>query len=208
MIQSIQTLRAIAALSVVAVHIPPDIRARGYGEVFDFPQGAFGVDLFFVISGFVMAYSSRHLFAREHAPCEFILRRCARIVPTYWLVTTFVLYLSIKARTDLSWQHTAASYLFIPYPRPSDGAMLPLLLLGWTLNYEIFFYGVFAVGLRLRRGAAIAAIAVLFVLMTIAGLAYPLPEPLRFWTNSQDFWSSSTGCCSPRLISGASGCRE
>ena len=76
--------------------------------------------------------------------------------------------------------------------------MLPLLLLGWTLNYEMFFYGVFAVGLRLRRGAAIAAIAVLFVLMTIAGLAYPLPEPLRFWTDLQ-IWSSSTGCCSPRL---------
>ena len=65
MIQSIQTLRAIAALAVVAMHIPEDLAVRGYGQLPPFVRGAFGVDLFFVISGFIMVYASRHLFARK-----------------------------------------------------------------------------------------------------------------------------------------------
>ena len=67
MIQSIQTLRAIAALAVVVMHIPEDLAVRGYGHLPSFVRGAFGVDLFFVISGFIMVYASRHLFARKGA---------------------------------------------------------------------------------------------------------------------------------------------
>ena len=67
LIQPIQSLRAIAALAVVAMHIPEDLAVRGYGDLPRFAQGAFGVDLFFVISGFIMVYASRHLFGREGA---------------------------------------------------------------------------------------------------------------------------------------------
>jgi peptidoglycan/LPS O-acetylase OafA/YrhL len=187
-IQSIQTLRAIAALAVVAMHIPEDLAVRGYGHLPSFVRGAFGVDLFFVISGFIMVYASRHLFAREGAGIEFILRRAARIVPTYWLVTSVLVYIArqqIGVSADYSWQHIVASYLFIPYPNPRDGSILPLLPLGWTLNYEMFFYGVFAFALVLPRVAAIAAISVLFIMMTIAGALLPLPQPLRFWADPQ-----------------------
>src|SRR5829696_218289 len=93
-IQSIQALRAIAALAVVAMHIPEDLAARGYGDLPSFIRGAFGVDLFFVISGFIMVYASRHLFGRERAGTEFMLRRAARIVPTYWLGTSVLVYLA------------------------------------------------------------------------------------------------------------------
>ncbi len=187
MIQSIQTLRAIAALAVVALHIPQDIKMRGYGEAPTFALGAFGVDLFFIISGFIMVYASRHLFAKEGASLEFILRRAARIIPTYWLVTSFLVFIArrqIPVSPDYSWQHILASYLFIPYPRPSDGFILPLLPLGWTLNYEMFFYAVFSVALMLPRVAAISAVSVIFVLMTITGGLLPLAQPLRFWSDS------------------------
>ena len=86
---------------------------------------------------------------------------------------------------DYSWQHIAASYLFLPYANPRDGSTLPLLPLGWTLNYEMFFYGVFALALVLSRFTAIAAISVLFVTMAIAGALLPLPQPLRFWADPQ-----------------------
>jgi exopolysaccharide production protein ExoZ len=187
LIQSIQTLRAIAALAVVCMHIPRDLRMRGYGELPLFEVGAFGVDLFFVISGFIMVYASRHLFAREGASLEFILRRAARIIPTYWLVTSFLIFLARKqilASPDDAWQHIAASYLFIPHPRPSDGLMLPVLPLGWTLNYEMFFYAVFAAALVLPRVAAISAVSVLLLLLAVAGAFLRLPEPLHFWTDS------------------------
>lgn len=89
----------------------------------------------------------------------------------------------IPVSPDYSWQHIVASYLFVPYPRPVDGAMLPLLPLGWTLNYEMFFYLVFAVALMLPRVAAISAVSALFVLLALAGALLSLPEPLRFWTD-------------------------
>jgi peptidoglycan/LPS O-acetylase OafA/YrhL len=187
LIQSIQTLRAIAALAVVAMHIPEDLAVRGYGHLPAFARGAFGVDLFFVISGFVMVYASRPLFAREGAGVEFFLRRAARIIPLYWLVTSFLVFIArkqIPVSPQYSWQHIAASYLFIPYPRPLDGTFLPLLPLGWTLNYEMFFYAVFAVALILPRVGAIAAVSTLLVLMSIAGALLPLPQPLRFWADS------------------------
>jgi exopolysaccharide production protein ExoZ len=186
LIQSIQTLRAIAALAVVVMHIPEDLAVRGYGHLPPFGKGAFGVDLFFVISGFVMVYASRHLFAREGAGVEFFLRRAARIIPLYWLVTSFLVFIArsqIGVSPHYSWQHIAASYLFIPYPRPIDGTFLPLLPLGWTLNYEMFFYAVFAVALILPRVAAISAVSMLLVLMSIAGALLPLPQPLRFWAD-------------------------
>ena len=83
---SIQALRAIAALLVFwghainAVHLKVDA---------DFPHlyGPFGVDLFFVISGFVMVYSSERLFGRPGAPMTFFVRRLARIVPLYRVAT-------------------------------------------------------------------------------------------------------------------------
>ena len=114
-----------------------------------------------------MVYASRDLFARESAGIEFMLRRAARIVPTYWFFTSVLVYIArrqIPVSPDYSWQHILASYLFVPYSRPVDGAMLPLLPLGWTLNYEMFFYAVFAVALILPRVGAIAAVSVLFVL--------------------------------------------
>jgi exopolysaccharide production protein ExoZ len=188
LIQSIQTLRAIAALAVVVMHIPEDLAVRGYGHLPPFTRGAFGVDLFFVISGFVMAYASRHLFAREGAGAEFILRRMARIVPTYWLVTSVLVFIArfeIPVSPNYSWQHIVASYLFVPYPHPVGGAMLPLLPLGWTLNYEMFFYAVFSVALLLPRLKAIGAVSALFVLITIIGALLPLPQPLGFWADTQ-----------------------
>jgi peptidoglycan/LPS O-acetylase OafA/YrhL len=165
-ISAIQFLRALAATAVVAFHVQFDIvnKISTPGSLPDsFGQGAAGVDLFFVISGFVMVYSSESLFGRPSASRTFLLRRIARIVPLYWAMTTIML-LYVLARgfgpSDASPTLALASYLFIPYWRPS-GVIDPLYGIGWTLNYEMFFYVVFALFIWARREIAVAGVAAL-----------------------------------------------
>jgi len=109
------------------------------------PLGA-GVDLFFVISGFIIVYASEPLFGKANA-AEFLRRRTLRIVPLYWLALTMRLaLLAVAARAGMKafpdGAMIAASYFFIPYDCQGFGPdyPFPILDLGWSLNYEIFFY--------------------------------------------------------------------
>ncbi len=114
--------------------------------------GTSGVDLFFVISGFVMVHTTR---LNPPTPTQFMKNRLARIVPIYWLLT---LTLFLVAAFEPSWvQSTVANPLqlldslcFIPFKK-SNGFVQPLLFLGWSLNYEMFFYLLFAFGLGCRN---------------------------------------------------------
>jgi exopolysaccharide production protein ExoZ len=81
---SIQALRAIAALMVLVGHATTTlIVEQKAASLPNFAVGPFGVDLFFVISGFVMVYSSERLFGEPGASRKFFARRLARIVPLY-----------------------------------------------------------------------------------------------------------------------------
>src|SRR6185295_2076908 len=160
-------------------------RLGSHNPLPDFSAGAAGVDLFFVISGFIMVYASDELFARARAPSFFLTRRLARIVPLYWAATAaalvcLVVFRYANALDQLTWQTLVASLLFVPWPRP-DGMMLPVHMLGWTLNYEMFFYVVFAVALTLTRRNAVVAVTALFLVLVIAGRLFALPQPLAFW---------------------------
>ncbi|MGJ7496796.1 acyltransferase family protein [Variovorax sp. RT4R15] len=129
-IYSLQILRAVAAASVV------------YAHTFTAPLfGTFGVDLFFVISGFVMYMIVRR---PDTTPASFLAARVARIVPLYWAVTTMVLITAwlapqLMGTTVANLADYLKSLLFIPYLR-ADGFMVPMLMPGWSLNYEMLFY--------------------------------------------------------------------
>ena len=173
---SIQILRAVAALGVVLAHIFP-------GALI----GTAGVDLFFVISGFIMVYASERHFGRRDAPRIFFLRRLARIVPVYWAVTAVLVAYLLLARVDLAAVNLSpgailASFLFFPLPRP-DGSMLPVNFQGWTLNYEMFFYAVFAGFIVFSRQRAVAGMIALFVAIVILGQALKPPQPFAFWAD-------------------------
>ncbi len=110
------------------------------------------------------------------------------MVPLYWLATTLVLALAF-ARPGLLGAGTegpgylVASYLFWPMAR-TDGAVQPLYSLGWTLNYEMAFYALFALALPLgRRGAVLGVLALLAGLVLIGQLPGPWPVPLAFWSD-------------------------
>lgn len=140
-IKSIQSLRAIAAMSVVVFHALGHARRAGYAV--PEPFGAFGVDIFFVISGFVMVLTTQ----KKTSSLNFMMDRIFRIVPLYWLLTTIkvvqILLVPSLGHLVFTWPHAFASYLFVPWADP-NGNYDPVLIIGWTLNYEMFFYAAFA----------------------------------------------------------------
>ena len=185
----IQVLRAIAALAVAVLHAQYEagLLAEAGGATFRpsrlLPWEA-GVDVFFVISGFVMVFASRRLFAEPGARAVFLIRRIARVVPLYWLTTSVYLALALAAPALVNGTPTPgyvlASYLFVPAARP-DGTVQPLYSLGWTLDYEMFFYLLFAIALSLRARAAVMAVLVaLGLLVAMVGVVNS-PVPLAFW---------------------------
>lgn len=148
-----QALRAAACLMVVLYHT----LQAAYGEacIVAWPNGSAGVDLFFVISGYVMAVSSRRLVARPGGWRTFLAHRARRIVPLYWLLTSAKLVVVLllpwaAAHTRPTTWNTVASYLFIP-ARDATGLVRPVLPVGWSLNFEVFFYALFASVLAARR---------------------------------------------------------
>jgi exopolysaccharide production protein ExoZ len=188
----VQILRGIAALAIVMLHSFLDAEflsaAHGWGFTTPtWPLGA-GVDLFFVISGFVMVMASRKLFGQAGAPRLFWGRRVARIVPIYWLVTAmFLVILRIRPDTlnsappDLG--EIIKSFLFIPYVKPADGLMQPVFKLGWTLNYEMMFYCLFAVAIILPARQAVLALSLALASLVAIDMALaPAPGALAFWT--------------------------
>ncbi len=191
---AVQILRAFAALSVARAHIDNDTAvltaasAVKYANPWPLPLDA-GVDLFFVISGFVMVHASQPLFGRPDAPRAFFTRRLARIVPIYWACTLLFVAAALVMPQLINGPGpdaaaTLKSLLFIPYVN-SASAMQPLLTLGWTLNYEMFFYAVFACCIWLpRRIAVMSCAAVMAGVILLGSVLQPAPGALYFWSGT------------------------
>jgi exopolysaccharide production protein ExoZ len=172
-VETIQILRAVAATSVVYFHTFADPHF-----------GRFGVDIFFVISGFVMAM----IVAGGQTATEFALQRIIRIAPLYWTLTT-VFLVAAKIRPDLapSTDPTLLDYirslLFIPYFK-EDGTLCPILTVGWTLNYEMFFYSCIWVSMGIfRRGVLWITLGLLVVAYVLLGKAINNPITGAFFGN-------------------------
>lgn len=183
---TVQALRCVAALAVVVSHaadlvIPHD---KNNALFWCIPWTG-GVDLFFVISGFIMLYLTHDAFGKPGAAHRFLGRRIVRIVPSYWFFTTLTVIAVAVAGgrlkgTTIHWQQLVTSYGFIPWPR-DDGAMVPIVGQGWTLNYEMLFYGLFAFALLSARGLSLLCLALLGLVL-MHGL-YPVDwHVLRFWS--------------------------
>lgn len=187
---NVQAARALAALAVVAYHV---------GVL---PFGQCGVDVFFVISGFIMSNTA----PREGQ--RFLLKRLIRICPLYWL-STLGIYLIATVKPQ--WLNTTTagigyllkSLLFIPYVK-ANGHWGPLNLNGWTLEFEMFFYLVIAVALTLVRprwATATAAFALtsFSVFTAAADPANPVvayfgqPFLLEFCLGVAAWWFMQTG---------------
>lgn len=136
MIESVQILRAIAAIMVVLFHI---IGSSASSWHVTFLQS--GVDIFFVISGFIMMETTAR---RPVGGQQFLLHRIARIVPLYWLCTAIYILIS----TPPTFTEIFKSLFFIFYRNSITNDPNPILSAGWTLNYEMYFYFIFALLMR------------------------------------------------------------
>lgn len=149
MYNSLQYVRAYAALLVLYFHAVLLVNKNYEGLVVPV-MGSSGVALFFVLSGILMVIVRAHNTMR---PFHFLLKRMVRIVPLYWSVTIFyVLVYYFLPEVMNSVQITSAtlikSLFFIPYENPAlEGEVYPIVIPGWTLNFEVVFYLVFAIAM-------------------------------------------------------------
>lgn len=148
-IVSLQILRFAAATGVMALHVSQTVGAQpssiGANLINSF--GPLGVDVFFVLSGFIIATASA-----GKRPGEFLKRRFTRILPLYWILTAVMMGLYAVGHV-FDPHRLIPSFLFIP-----TLGYRPFLQAGWTLCFEVLFYAAFAAVLLEPRKGVIAAL--------------------------------------------------
>lgn len=189
-LRSIQDLRGIASFLVVTTHARNMVllssAAAGpfvvgsAGAVGDF--GASGVDLFFLISGFVMAYS---IAAADDGPvgaARFGLLRLVRIAPPYWIVSA-VLTIRLALDGGVDPRAIVNAVLFVPVADTERYTVTPLSI-GWTLSFEVTFYVLVALLVLLRLSRAPLVLVGVIVALVALGIALrPEIWMLRWITN-------------------------
>ena len=181
----VQALRGVAAVMVLIGHALAEAEYYlGLALLGDQVPWTRGVDIFFVISGFVVTLS---ILRAPKSPMLFFRTRLARVVPLYFIFTTLIvvsLLVMPSGVKDTSYDpfHILSSFGFFPYARP-DGRIAPVLSVGWTLNYEVYFYAIFALCLNLKR--ALLSTACILLSLVCAGFLFPLTSaPFLFWTDT------------------------
>lgn len=151
---SIQVLRAVAAIMVVVHHLI--ILATQYGLWEEQNSSlSIGVDIFFLLSGYIMTMLVDTSPCGMRASWIFLLARLKKILPLYWtisLLTIFLVsigWLSVWENRSYDWPYVISSFLLVP-----DNAWpysRPLVNVGWTLIYEMAFYLVMTIAILLPR---------------------------------------------------------
>jgi peptidoglycan/LPS O-acetylase OafA/YrhL len=146
-----------------------------------------GVDIFFVISGFIIWVTTAS--RPERTALAFYRDRVTRIVPLYWAMTMILAAVLVAApgaasSAVLDASHLAWSFFFIPAVHPTTQLYQPTLIPGWTLNLEMFFYAIFgaamaASGASLRLRCSIVVLTLIAV--ATAGYVVPLGGVAAFY---------------------------
>ena len=141
MIFSIQYMRAIAAVMVVINHAAWKGEQLSTNPLGWFNIGGVGVDLFFIISGYIMCHT---VYLKKINFRSFLNARIKRIIPLYWVLTTMALTIFVifpeKVNSSGGIINIIQSYTLFPVPIEEKY----LIQNGWTLSYEFFFYFLFA----------------------------------------------------------------
>jgi exopolysaccharide production protein ExoZ len=198
MIYTIQILRGIAALLVVLYHysdyLKPVIPGANTGYVL-FGGGYAGVDIFFIISGFIIVVSTERV---EHAnPLDFSIRRFFRVVPLAQFATiAYALILPVPPESKLLWR----SLLFWPradVDPPKFG--FPVVHQEWTLSYELIFYAIFAVALIFTHRHRVIT-AALVITACVVGFQWMIGGPISPYPNGVYLPAKYDGILSPEAL--------
>jgi exopolysaccharide production protein ExoZ len=167
-LKGIQLLRAIAVLMVVHCHVldlQPSHTKSGNSfqhHFFYLPDfGAAGVDIFFVISGFIITVISA-TYAHNNKAVDFFKKRLIRVIPLYWLVSLiFILLLLMNGRT-VNTDRAITSFVIFPFfSNPSLD--IPVLIQGWTLSFELLFYMVVSAAMMMNRQWYVLIVVLFFL---------------------------------------------
>lgn len=173
-LDSIQFLRGVAVLLVIAFHfrqylngvyVQSDLGDRLFG------LGEVGVDIFFVISGFIITYST--INKERNTPAEFAIKRFFRLYPVFFVTLIILVVLDVTSTASVS--DIVKSFVFIPKDYNSIGPWYGynVNLPAWTLTYEILFYTIFCLALSINhKNRTILAIVLMVIICSVAQLYF------------------------------------
>jgi len=185
--RNIQGMRAIAALIVISAHIFQNITPMRthWAKTFLSVVGGAGVDIFFVISGFIIYHvmqrsiASMDTVGKGRAVYVFAMRRFIRIYPLYWIVFgTSCLVMMWAPTTDTLPRESLFQLLALVDNLPNF-----YVSVAWTLTFEVYFYAVVALSLLLLARRAMVGVSIWFAIVgaaTLVGLWFPWSKPLDF----------------------------
>ena len=180
----LQALRAVAAGLVVFSHALQTYSGKIlHTDLTQLEWGAgFGVQVFFIISGFIIYRTTIDQPPGLHSTARFLSRRIVRIAPVYWLATAIYALKLIAQSNPPSWLAFTESLFFIPFRNPAENDMMrPVLGVGWSLNYEMFFYVVLAAALLLPKQARFAAVTTLMLAFMLLGQTHVAGAEAGLW---------------------------
>lgn len=164
----VQVLRGVASLLVVLLHTTinsKDILNKDFCDNFFFFGGS-GVDIFFVLSGFIITYSCGKGLTQPGKLLPFIRRRAVRIFPTYWIIITLFILIQLvlpafyRTHYPLSFSNICSTLFLLPGHTMVNGV-------SWTLSYELFFYLLFSLAFLLPNKKLAFALSMLYALIII-----------------------------------------
>ncbi len=190
-ILSLEAMRGIAALLVVLFHATQGLQEFFKREAFNnfFLIGSKGVDLFFVLSGFIIFFVHYQDIHRPERFQHYLWKRFSRIYPSYWIACSLALvFYFLQGRLngkEFDFQNIFNSFLLLP------NQMRNLLVVSWTLTFEVMFYFLFALLILNQTLGRIVFSAWALGIVYISIWEIPLSLPYAYFLNSRNvefFW--------------------
>ncbi|MBS1531150.1 MAG: acyltransferase, partial [Bacteroidetes bacterium] len=194
----LQAIRCLAAILVVLHHVSASSATYfNTAWLYDFFNSSRGIDLFFVLSGFIITYTHISDLERKTNTTAFLTRRFIRIYPFFWVISLcyLVFFIATKAYT----MHSVASAFMIKSFLLIDTGIPPLVRVAWTLSYELIFYVAFAICMALGMRFAKTVWLVWVPVIIICCLLLPadsIPDPFKVY-----MLEILTGCFAGYLLS-------
>jgi exopolysaccharide production protein ExoZ len=172
MYKSVQGCRALAALLVVLHHLGGAMASGRYFGAAPFAvpfiAGDAGVEFFFVLSGFIITWAHFNDFGRPASLPRYLRKRAVRIYPIYWIVFAAVYLLAqvspaLRSTVPHDYPTLLKSLALVPQDSSVVGGNgAPVLIVAWSLQYEMCFYVLFAIFIVSRPLGILAATSLLF----------------------------------------------
>lgn len=140
-LQLVECARGMAAFSVMLFHANATSQMEGWRSFPWFTIFQYGVDFFFVLSGYIIFFAHRGDMGRPEAIRTYIAKRAIRLLPTLWLVTCSVFLLRLAGGLPVDMEQFVRS----AFPYPSLLSTAPTVV--WTLRHEFIFYGAFCLAI-------------------------------------------------------------